>query len=169
MTGISEAEIDSLFSKIRSLVSEKRYSDAISRCRELFTVWPKRHHHLFGRLAFIYEQMGDRIAALDAISEAIALKPTSPAHLDHRMVIATNLNNFEMAQTDPDRLIAVEQRRGSKAFIESARIYRAYAFINLGKTLEALKELEEINDPGPFRIDGRLWSKTDLLRLARSF
>jgi tetratricopeptide (TPR) repeat protein len=165
----TETEKDLLSARIRTLVREKQFSFAIEWCQNLLQEWPKReHHYIFGRIAYIYDQMGDSTAALDALNEAVSLEPASPAHLDHRMILAIGSKNYELARHDATKLMEVEKQRGSKAFVESAHVYRAYASIQLKDYLEAIRDLSLVSDQGPFRIDGKLWSKSELINLANA-
>ena len=70
-----------------------------------------------------------------------------------------------MACEDATRLIEVERERGSTAFIESAYLHRAYSLIKLGKICDAEIDMSLIKDEGPFWIEGRCWSRAELVTL----
>lgn len=166
---ISEKELDETFDEVRMFVRAKRYDAALEMCNTLMPEWPeKERHHLFDHMAYVYDRMGKAQLALDAISQALELDKTWAGHWDFRMILAIDLGRYDLAVSDSTSLIELEQRRGSIAFVESARVYRAYAQIELGEIERALNDLSMVNDAGPFRIAGKWWLKSELVELAQA-
>lgn len=165
---VSESEIDSTFDKVRALVRAKQFDSALELCNRLLSEWPEKdRHHLFGRIAYIHSRMGNKRAALDSVTQALERDQTSAAHWDQRMILAVEVGDYQLAVSDSTFLIELEERRGSVAFVESARVYRAYALIQQGEIERALSDLSKVKDGGPFRIAGKWWLKSELVNLAQ--
>jgi tetratricopeptide (TPR) repeat protein len=162
-------KFDDAHSEIMQLTREHRFDEAIRKCEEHLLTWPTTERHdAFHNLAYVRYVSGDLPAALAAISDAISLSPSYAGHRHARARWALELQDYDTAESDATELLSIEKNRRSIAFVNSALVMRAFALAKQGKPGDALKDLERVNDEGPFRICRTLWMKWQLVALATS-
>ncbi len=161
--------IDRFLLDVRILESQNKFQSAIDLCQAKIGEWPEiDHHYIYGSIAYINTQMGNIHDGMTAANKAVELNSNYLAHLERRMMLAIKLGDFELAFEDATRLIDIERQRGTRAFSEWAMVYRSYALIKLGSPKQALQDLDNVKDQGFFWIEGRCWSRDDLIELANS-
>jgi tetratricopeptide (TPR) repeat protein len=158
---------DGAHAEILRLVSERRYEDACRNCEEHLRTWPPtERHQALHNLAYVWRMSGDLPAAVRTITEAILLSPKDASHRDARMCWALELKDCEIVIQDGAALLDIERARESVAFRNAALVRRAFAYLQLGRRDDALRDLAEVDGEGPFRIWGANWTRDQLVSKA---
>ena len=151
------------------LVRESEYLSAHQVIEGLFSnVSEKIRHRVLRLRAYVYEESGQTDLALADLDAAIEFCPSSSASYDARIMLNIRLANFTAVESDCTRLLEMEEKKGSLYFVNAALISRGMARIFLGRGKDAIDDFQRVDDEGPFRRQGRSWTKAELIELARN-
>lgn len=169
MCPTEEMNDDSLWRKVRFLLKNKSFSEALNLCNILFNSESRiEEHYILEVRSYIYWSMGYHGEAITDISKAIKNAPRWRAHRYRRALWYLEMNRFLEAIDDCDALIDLDREFNSTSFSESAKFFRAFALVNLKRFPEALSELELVEDEKSFWISRRLWNREQLMQIAKS-
>jgi tetratricopeptide (TPR) repeat protein len=115
-------------------------------------------------LAYAHETRKEYAAAITAITRAIGISPREPALLFERGGYALKVGDHECAVADFSQGLVLCDEHKSDYYREAFHFLRAEAFVQLGRTAEALADLSHVADDYVFWTT-KLRSKEDLLVL----
>lgn len=160
---------DDAFEEIMRLTSKGEFETAIGLCSKHLQEWPSsKHDDALHNLAYIRSYTGDLAGAFITISKAIDLAPEVTGHRHARATWALELKRYDVVVADATVLLDLERACDSIVYKNAALVIRSFAFSKLGRYADALYDLSNVDDDGPFRICGAFWMKAQLLQLAQS-
>jgi tetratricopeptide (TPR) repeat protein len=160
---------DDAFEEIMRLSSAGEYAAAMQLCNQHLQDWPpSKHDEALHSLAYVQSRAGDLTGAFVTISKAIDLAPETADHRRARASWALQLKHYDAAVADASVLLDLEKARASIVYKNTALVIRSFALSKLGKSADALRDLSDVDDEGPFRVCGANWMKSQLVELARS-
>jgi hypothetical protein len=107
--------------------------------------------------------MGDKPAAIAALSTGIALQPEEPALFYFRGLWQLDAGHLSDAKRDLSTAIELEGALGSSYYLRSARFARAIASLGQGDFNQALIDCRVLDRNMRTFVAGRLWTVEDIL------
>lgn len=147
------------YREILALLRQGDFDTALAQCEIMIAGWPPDMvHQAVGIRGEVKWRCGDKMQALNDHRVASILNPDWAAHQYHLMVGHIEMDHFQACLKSADMLIAIDQRRSSKAFTRSALLHKLFCAAALGQRDE-FEELRKIIDQSAtIRIKGRDWS-----------
>lgn len=157
---------DRVHAQVLELTRERRFEEALTICYRCVEEWedPLRHEawHNLAYALFCCDRMGE---AIDAITKAIELAPEDRAHLFSRARWALAVGDLVTAEADWSKLIEVDERLKSEAFLSAALIGRALTRMRARRVVDAEADLRRVDDEEIIFIEDRLWTVEDIRAL----
>lgn len=150
--------------RVLALVAEGRHAEAIDVCEDALTKNSADDgHRLLHYRATIEWELGQHEAALTSLRAAQELCPEWAGHSYQACLWLLELGRYSAAYDEADRLLKIEETRGSIAFVDSGMMLKAFALAHIGDMPGAMNVLRLVNDERPMWIAGRLIGRGELL------
>ena len=161
-------EPDSANAEIMGLVKRGEFDEALGQCTKWLTVCSRRDAHDFLAMrSYAFWRAGQKMSAIADARAAAFLRPIWPGHLHRLMRWYTDLCNYEQSLVYARRLIRLEHKRGSDAFLRSAYLHALFALAQKGESGDFKALYDEI-DPGAVeRIQGKDRTASEIKELLR--
>jgi tetratricopeptide (TPR) repeat protein len=157
---------EALQSQVLQLVSVKDFQGARQLCDDAAKqASPEDLHYVLVCRSWVEWDAGEKHAAIASLRAARAIDPESRRAAYELCLHLLDVGNFSEAESVADDLIDLDLRRQKQPFIDSARMFKAYAMIVGRRDRAATQVLASIADQEAMWIAGRLISKSDLAEL----
>jgi len=157
-----EADLSETMSRIARLTSRTERFAEYDRLLESFP----RHAELYFRRG-LSRNLGERKAAIEDMSAAIALNPAEPATLYFRGLFNLEERDFSAAIADLEQAIIYDQELDSKYYAEPARFVIAVASLHLGDFDRALRECEGLKPNTGTYLARKMWTLDEVRTRAK--
>lgn len=154
--------------QIQYLVGAGRPEEAIALCTAAMESHGGLAHLLLDCRAALEWKAGDRQSAIRDMKAAIAAAPEWAGHQYQYMLWCVDLKQFSEAEIVARNLVALEVRKNSVAFLDSARFVLSFSLLQLRRWQEALDTIRSVKDEKPIWIASRLLTKSDITEAAAS-
>ena len=148
------------------LIREKRYPEALHMCNELIESGYELPD-VYRARSFLNAMLDNEIQALADIDIVIASGEAKEDDYFDRGVLRVDLNLLHDSIDDFDavlRLVASIDKLGYK---EMALMHKAVVHLKLGNPQEAINACSNISSDFHSFVDGKVWSRYDVLTAAR--
>ena len=153
---------------VLDLIGKDRFSAALDAINSRYGCVPEtEQHRLIAFKALVFHAAKDMSRAFEEIGKAQEMAPSCSGHYYYEALWAIESQDFHRSIYASKRLIENEIRGKSRAFTGEARIFLAYGYIRSGDQEAAIETLRLLDDDASSWLAGRLWSKSDLISMAK--
>jgi tetratricopeptide (TPR) repeat protein len=140
----------------------REYENALRLCNELLGQYSDAYEILWER-AFVYSAMGNIERAIEDLTHVIAVKPEEPCYYHERAHFLIDMRKYSEAVDDLTEVLRLCDVRRSDYYRKTARFVRAYAYLQLGRTNDALADCGYVNGDFSWWIEFALRTKAEIL------
>jgi len=148
------------------LVRLEKYDEALEYCTSIISQIPSLDLWLALDIrAYVHWRRGDKTAAMKDIADAIGQNGSAASLRYKRAIWLVELGRFEEAVKDSEIGELIEAKSGSKYYLHSFQLIRAYSLLKVGKSFDAHMAVSSVPPEYSMWLAGQNINRSSIMSL----